>query len=687
MSKIDLLYNRDINENDNALRIIGSDFSSFISLNDSQLASALYIGDDLVIAAISEEMMLHFGESDAIGKSAVTLFEKDNHSLLLFLKTAYTSATTLEAKNFQFAVNSVLEIFIGNHTFRPIFDEHNSVCAILHEVMEVRDINSPKTFEYRYRESLSYFYQSPVALAILDREDLIFRYANPFYASIIGRSEIEILNQPFRKVLPELDGQGFDDMLEEVMSSKVPFIDNEVPATFYRNGILQTSYVNLTCNPRFDDYNTVCGVSVVLTDVTEQVKQRKKLEEISRSLHGAIALANLGTWEIDLISGISIYSDRLKEWIGYTQEDVITLDRFFAPIVPKFHDVVKDAITAATQKNGVGTYDVEYEILNCTDKSKRILHAQGQTYFNENDEAIKICGTVSDVTKDRKLRLELKRQVIAQTEELATANQQLELANKKMTKAMIDLEISNSNLLRSNDELSQYAYVASHDLQEPLRKIQVYSNLLNQEDNLSQKGQANLDRITKSSSRMSLLIKDLLEFSSVVKSDKMYRPVDLNQTISNILTDFELLISEKSATISIGELPKVNAVALQMNQLFYNLISNALKFSDNSKLTKITVTSQKLTTSDVLPYIDKPIPETTYYSIAIKDNGIGFDVKYADQIFDVFKRLHPKEIYPGSGIGLALCRRIITNHQGVLLVDSKPEVGTTLTIILPDINI
>ncbi len=686
MSESELIYNDLMQKSYTSGDIVDCNFSNYIAANDPHTTSAIYRGDDLIIVAIQSAMLTYLGASDLLGNAASAIFKDTNQSFLYFLKAAYKSASVVDLKGFQFESIDDLSIVKCDHVFQPIFNNEKAVCAILHTATICDNNLEQFQFESQNRESLSYFYQSPVALAILDKEDLAFRYVNPFYASLVGRTEKEILNQPFRDILPELDGQGFDVMLEEVMASKVPFIDSEVSATLNRNGVKETFYVSLTCSPRFDDRNAVCGVSIVATDVTEQVMQRKKVEEVSQSLLGAIALANLGTWEIDLTSGISQYSDRLRHWLGYTNQEVITMERFFEPIPTKFHEIIKNEIIAATQGSNAGIYEVEYEIVNRIDKSKRILHAQGQTYFNENNEAIKICGTVSDVTKDRKLRLELRRRVVAQTEELAAANQQLELANKKMAKTMTALEISNIELLRSNNELSQYAYVASHDLQEPLRKIQIYSSILNQEENLSEKALLNLDRISQSSKRMSLLIKDLLEFSSAVKSDKMFRPVNLNDTLANILTDFELLIAEKNASIVAGELPTVHAIGLQMNQLFYNLVSNALKFCATNKLIKITITAEKLKFAAVERFISNPIPQSAYYAIAIQDNGIGFDVQYADLIFEVFKRLHPKEIYPGSGIGLALCRRIITNHRGALLVESKPEIGTTFTIILPETN-
>ena len=241
-----------------------------------------------------------------------------------------------------------------------------------------------------------------------------------------------------------------------------------------------------------------------------------------------------------------------------------------------------------------------------------------------------------------------------------------------------------ASLMRSNSDLLQYAHVASHDLQEPLRKIQMYASVLQGRNTLQEPDQEIIDKILVSANRMRALITDLLEHSKVSKSGKMFRPVNLNEVLAKILDDFELSISEKGALISVDPLPVVSAVALEMNQLFYNLIDNALKFLDPKRIPEIAVCCKKLSDAAILEYIPDAIKGKMYYDISVRDNGIGFDVKYAEQIFMVFSRLHPKEMYPGSGIGLSLCRSILANHEGILFVESKPGEGSAFHIIIPN---
>jgi signal transduction histidine kinase len=192
-----------------------------------------------------------------------------------------------------------------------------------------------------------------------------------------------------------------------------------------------------------------------------------------------------------------------------------------------------------------------------------------------------------------------------------------------------------------------------------------------------------ISKISSSSERMANLIHGLLDFSRLLKSEALIQTVNLNTIVSSVVNDFELAIQEKDAQIYSAALPVVEGIALQMNQLFYNLIGNALKFCRTDVKPQISVTSIQLAAEQVYQYIPKPVSGIPYYEISVTDNGIGFEPEYSDQIFEIFKRLHSRDLYPGSGIGLSLCRRIIANHHGHMQANSILGKGTTFVIILP----
>lgn len=253
---------------------------------------------------------------------------------------------------------------------------------------------------------------------------------------------------------------------------------------------------------------------------------------------------------------------------------------------------------------------------------------------------------------------------------------------RKVHERTIALKDLNHELLERNQELEQFAFVTSHDLQEPLRKIRMYISMLVSKDDRKNDFLTNyLHKIEAAAIRMIGLIQDLLNYSSLKDKASEFVPTDLNKSVQSVLLDFDLLIQEKEATITLGHLPVVDAVPLQINQLFYNLISNALKFVPAGRKPLIEITSSPLPPEDLGAH--QLNGDLQYVRINVRDNGIGFDDQYAETIFGLFQRLNNRENYAGNGIGLALCKRIALNHNGRIIPHSKENEGTSFEIILP----
>ncbi len=233
-----------------------------------------------------------------------------------------------------------------------------------------------------------------------------------------------------------------------------------------------------------------------------------------------------------------------------------------------------------------------------------------------------------------------------------------------------------AELERSNEELQNFAYISSHDLQEPLRKVQAFGDRLKSKysDVLDDRGKDYLSRMQNASSRMASLINSLLDFSRVSSKGGELVSTNLNQVLNEVLLDLEIAIKEREALVEVAELPVIDADPLQMRQLFQNLISNALKYQDEGNKPHINVNGEifedELDTHGVC---------TSICCIEVKDNGIGFDQKYSEQIFEVFQRLHGREEHSGTGIGLSICRKIAERHGGSLTAVSKPGEGATFT--------
>ncbi|MDX6690728.1 MAG: hypothetical protein QOG15_2185 [Solirubrobacteraceae bacterium] len=254
--------------------------------------------------------------------------------------------------------------------------------------------------------------------------------------------------------------------------------------------------------------------------------------------------------------------------------------------------------------------------------------------------------------------------------ELEHANIMLEQRADDVARANDDLERTNHELERSNEELERFASIASHDLREPLRKVQMFSERVihHEGDRLSERSRDYLGRSSAAALRMQALIDGLLSFSRIATQQGPIVDVDLTQVAREVIEDLGAVIDDCDATVDLGDLPHVPADPVQMRQLLQNLISNALKFRREGVAPIVRVTGR----------VRDEIGE-----IVVRDNGIGFESRHAPRLFKVFERLHPRSAYPGTGIGLALCRRIVEHHGGTISAAGEPGVGSTFTIRLP----
>lgn len=402
----------------------------------------------------------------------------------------------------------------------------------------------------------------------------------------------------------------------------------------------------------------------LITDITES----KQAEEAYKSLifHSPI--------------GIFIVQDRVFKLLnpgflnitGYSEEDLLGKDSF--SIVPPEHreSVRQNAIQLL---RGERRAPYEYQFITKNGETKWVVETvistnyQGRRatlgYFRESTERKR--------TEEALLQAkeELERRVEERTAELHASNQQLhlEIAEKRRTEAMLERQAQ--ELARSNEELQNFAYIASHDLQEPLRKVIAFGDRLRTKEtaHLTDLGKDYLSRMQNAAMRMGYLIEDLLVFSRVTTKAKPFKAVDLNEVINGVLVDLEEPIARLGADIDVAPLPVVEAEPMQMRQLFQNLLSNAIKFHRENFSPVIFINYR---------IIDKATCE-----IRVADNGIGIDEKYFDRIFKPFQRLHGKGVYEGTGIGLAICHKIVLRHGGTITVASEPGKGTTFTITMP----
>lgn len=369
----------------------------------------------------------------------------------------------------------------------------------------------------------------------------------------------------------------------------------------------------------------------------------------------AIESAQLGVYEISLGADTIETNERFDTLFGFKAR--MPRKSYAAAIHPEDRPIRNSAYTEA-----LDTGALHYQVrVVWKDGSIHWVKVNGRVFY-DHGQPVKILGVVQEVTDQKEFEDELARQVADRTR---------------------DLMITNQELQNINAELQQYVQVSSHDLQEPLRKIRIYSEMIlhRDHDKLSEASKTHFSKINIAAERLSTSLKDLLDFNSVNK-DEQYADVDLNEVVKMAENDLELVISQKMAVINCKTLPVIRAIPVQMHQLIYNLMNNALKFSQGEITPQIDITSNSISSQNAQQYHHLS-GSKKYVEIIVKDNGIGFEQSNAEKIFNMFQRLHDRKVFLGTGIGLTLCKKVVLNHGGKIWASSARGKGASFHIILP----
>ncbi|RYY31489.1 MAG: PAS domain S-box protein [Chitinophagaceae bacterium] len=394
-----------------------------------------------------------------------------------------------------------------------------------------------------------------------------------------------------------------------------------------------------------------------MLDITEDVARQEELETYKRNMDEKEQLLDFGSWENDLINDTIHWSDGMYRIFGYEPREyagLIDIDRHLYKKHMQPDDFDRSVHIRSEAIKNKDEFTTEFNITGNTGVNKR-LQSFAKIIRNDKQEAIKVIGTTRNITQLRAYESNLESIV--------------------------------NDLNRSNKDLEEFAYIASHDLQEPLRKLSTFSERLvtRHSAELSPEAKKYTERILGATENMRILIENLLEFSRTARSSIPFSKVDMNDVMSQVLSDLEIVIEQSGADIHVDKLPVLEAIPSQIQQLFSNLVGNALKFKKPEGNPGVNISVSLLSTEEQLNH--KLKPGTSYYCIQVKDNGIGFEKEYATKIFQIFQRLHGKVEYPGSGVGLAICKKIVDNHRGLIWAEGTPGEGSTFTVILPEKHI
>ncbi len=444
---------------------------------------------------------------------------------------------------------------------------------------------------------------------------------------------------------------------EKVLKNREQLLNHHDYDSHYRirdrNGRLKE--VRDKCKVIRNKKNELLRVIGSTIDVTEQLQLYRNLADYKKMKQDNEEFLEYGTWEYEVNGNRLHWSDGMYRLFGYNPDACrgvleITEDLYRKHMDEEDFEKMKLVRQEMLEKQEE-KYSWEFRII-ANDGEHKKIETSGKLLYDANGNWIRTVGTSRDITRIRDFQQTLEDKI--------------------------------RDLNRSNKELEEFAYVASHDMNEPLRKITTFIERLNNKykDDLGEDGRLYLDRIVASVDNMRRLIDTLLEFSRTARSTQPAMMTDLNQILAEVRADLELKIEETNTVIESDKLPTVEAVPSQMKQLFDNLLNNSIKFRQPGINPLIKIQSQRLTKKlkDDLN-LDR---ERTWYKIDFIDNGIGFEPEYREKIFQIFQRLHGKTEYPGSGIGLAICKKIADHMNGSIIAHGEPGKGAIFTLILPE---
>ncbi|HTF22113.1 MAG TPA: ATP-binding protein [Chryseolinea sp.] len=462
--------------------------------------------------------------------------------------------------------------------------------------------------------------------------------ANAVSLVMLYNSESKLLGKRFLEMTSTAKTDGLFEIYKEVVESGVPSqIERLYP------GDTMNTWYNITA-VKLED-----GFVVTFSDITGQKMQRMLIEEREILLKDAEQVANMGSWRWIKKTDELIWSDGLYHILGKSPLD-------YTPSWSSFSDNVH-----LEDRPSMRSFLSELKVLPKASRLEYRIEIDDSIRYlamvlkppQENDALLSnVLGTVIDITERKLYENQLKQYT--------------------------------SELKRSNEDLEQFAYVASHDLQEPLRKIRAFGDLAGKSPS---KGEAiridYIQRMQSAAARMQILIEDLLLFSRVSRSANQSELLRMQPLMEEVLDDINEQIRREKAVVEVGPLPDIIGDHTQIRRLFQNLISNAIKFHKPEQPPVVNISGRLMRYTDIFNEYKIAVDQLEWACFVVKDNGIGFEEKYAEKIFNIFQRLHGRNEYEGTGIGLSICRKIVSNHQGQIVARSQEKAGSEFIIILP----
>ena len=512
------------------------------------------------------------------------------------------------------------------------------------------EITHRKRDEERLRSSEALFHTTINAIGdwihVVDRE-LRIRYLNRALLEKKGRLDLptDVVGHTMREAYPWLPEKVIEEY-DDVFRTGVPM---ETVDTSSVNGLM---VVTETRKWPVYDGDDVIRVVTVTRDITELKQTEEALRQAKDFAERLFRVSPSAIFTVDLADRVTSWNDRAAEVTGYGSDEVL------GQLCSEFMET-SCSVTSAIQVGGA-PLPVSADECSITRKDGALLTVlrRSDALRGPSGEVIGAIESFEDVTESKRAFDEAARK----THELREFTRRLELSNR---------------------ELKEFAYAASHDLQEPLRKVTAFGQRVAARagDALDETARDYLARMMNAAERMQVLIEALLQYSRVTTKVERFQRVDLDAVVGEVITDLEVAIESSGAEVEIEGLPTLSADPVQMRQLFQNLIGNAIKFRRPDVSPRVRITASQVGPNGSAQEIIDADRRT--WEVTVRDNGVGFEPRHAERIFAVFPRLHSRSEYEGTGVGLAICRKIVERHNGVITAEGEPGVGAAFMLRLP----
>ncbi|HEX9028471.1 MAG TPA: ATP-binding protein, partial [Anaerolineales bacterium] len=466
---------------------------------------------------------------------------------------------------------------------------------------------------------------------MLDEEGTILD-VNQAGADLLGEIRSQLAGKPLSRFVYEQDQDSYFIHRRQAYQTKTR-VKCELRLLKVGGSLI---YAQLEYAPATDSSGQARLLRLIVSDISQRVLLEQSVVKNQTILSAAERLAHLGGWELDVEKDEVIFSEELQRIYG-CEKNCYSMKDFLLLAHPDDRTTKREALEKAL--SGAAPLNFEHRILRQIDRVERFIQVSGEVIFDKTGKPVKIYGASQDVS-------ELK-------------------INERSLKTYA------AHLENLNRDLESFTFIASHDLQAPLRKILMFGERVKTHLPVETEEEVldNIGRMQRAAARMQLLISDLLAYSRIPNGILSYKDVDLKEIVGEALDDLDALIKSSGARVEVGELVVLSADPTLMEQLFQNLIGNALKFHEPEKAPVIKIEAERLS------------PQTV--QIRVIDQGIGFDEQNLERIFQPFERLHSSNQYEGTGIGLALCRKIVERHSGSITARSEPGKGATFIVTLP----